>query len=173
MGHRVMNPFVAFAVTVAACLVADLTWFYLGRHRGTRVLRVLCRISLHPDSCVSRTQAIFARYGMVGVMAAKFLPGLGLVFPPLAGMNGLSSARFLFYDALGSMLYAGCFLVLGALFSDQIHQVAAALAGFSKGALGVLAALAGAYLVFKWLQRCRLASRADNSVARPASLEVV
>ena len=74
-----MNPFVAFAVTVAACLVADLTWFYLGRHRGTRVLRVLCRISLHPDSCVSRTQAFFARYGMVGVVAAKFIPGLGLV----------------------------------------------------------------------------------------------
>jgi membrane protein DedA with SNARE-associated domain len=168
-----MNPFVAFGVTVAACLGADLIWFYLGRHRGTRVLRVLCRISLHPDSCVSRTQAIFARYGMAGIMAAKFLPGLGLVFPPLAGMNGLSSARFLFYDALGSMLYAGCFLVLGSLFTNQINQVAAALAGFSKGALGLLAALAGAYLLFKWLQRHRLARRPDNSVAGPASLEVV
>src|SRR5260221_14732908 len=62
-----MNPFVAFGVTVAACLVADLIWFHLGRHRGACVLRALCRISLHPDSCVSRTQAIFTRYGMVGV----------------------------------------------------------------------------------------------------------
>src|SRR5258706_14540423 len=75
-----MNPFVAFGVTVAACLVADLIWFHLGRHRGARVLRVLCRISLHPDSCVSRTQAIFTRYGILGVMASKFLPGLGLLF---------------------------------------------------------------------------------------------
>src|SRR5439155_2906529 len=153
----VLNPFVAFVETVAACLLADLIWFFRGRHRGNRVLRVLCRISLHPDSCVGRTRAIFARYGAGGVMAAKFLPGLGLVFPPLAGMNGMSSGRFLFYDALGSILYAGCFLLLGLLFSNQLNQVATALAGFSKGALGLLGALAAAYLIFKYLQRQRLA----------------
>src|SRR6266404_6059526 len=129
-----MNPCLAFAVTVAACLAADLIWFYLGRHRGNRVLRVLCRISLHPDSCVGRTRAIFARYGVGGVMAAKFLPGLGLVFPPLAGMGGMSSGRFLFYDAVGSMLYAGCFLVLGLLFSNQLQQVATGFAEFGRAA---------------------------------------
>src|SRR5436309_10139465 len=161
-----MNPFMAFGVTVVACLVADLIWFYLGRHRGNRVLRVLCRISLHPDSCVARTQAIFARYGVGGVMAAKFLPGLGVVFPPLAGMNGMSSGRFLLYDAVGSMLYAGCFLVLGSLFSDQIHQVATGLAEFGKGAVGLLAALAVAYLVFKYLQRQRLSRSPGVPVIR-------
>jgi membrane protein DedA with SNARE-associated domain len=152
-----MNPILAFGATVAACLVADLIWFYLGRQRGNRVLRVLCRISLHPDSCVGRTQAIFSRFGVGGIMAAKFLPGLGLIFPPLAGMNGMSSGRFVFYDLLGSMMYAGCFLLLGLLFSNQLSQVAAALAGFSKGALGLLVGLAGAYFVFKYLQRQRLA----------------
>ena len=89
-------------------------------------------------------------------MAAKFLPGLGLIFPPLAGMNGMSSGRFLLYDALGSMLYTGCFLLLGSLFSNQLNQVATALAGFSKGALGLLVALAVSYFVFKYLQRQRL-----------------
>ena len=162
-----MNPMVAFGATVAACLFADLIWFYLGRLRGNRVLRVLCRISLHPDSCVGRTQAIFSRFGVGGVMAAKFLPGLGLIFPPLAGMNGMSSGRFLFYDSLGSMLYAGCFLLLGLLFSNQLSQVAAALAGFSKGALGLLGGLAGSYLVFKYLQRQRLARATASPVALP------
>ena len=157
-----MNPMVAFGATVAACLFADLIWFYLGRLRGNRVLRVLCRISLHPDSCVGRTQAIFSRFGVCGVMAAKFLPGLGLIFPPLAGMNGMSSGRFLFYDALGSILYAGCFLLLGLLFSNQLNQVATALAGFSKGALTSLAVLALAYFAFKYLQRQRL-SRGPRS----------
>jgi len=168
-----MNPFVAFGETVAACLLADLIWFYLGRHRGNRVLRVLCRISLHPDSCVGRTRAIFARYGAGGVMAAKFLPGLGLVFPPLAGMNGMSSGRFLFYDALGSMLYAGCFLVLGLLFSNQLQQVATALAGLSKGALGLLAALAVAYLLFKYLQWRRSARGPGAPVTLPPPAEVI
>jgi membrane protein DedA with SNARE-associated domain len=159
-----MNPFVAFGVTIAACLIADLIWFYLGRHRGNSVLRVLCRISLHPDSCVVRTRAIFARHGVGGILASKFLPGLGIVFPPLAGMGGMSSGRFLFFDAIGSALYAGCFLVLGSLFSNQLHQVATALMEFGKGALVLLAALAAAYFVFKYLQRERLARLPNASV---------
>jgi membrane protein DedA with SNARE-associated domain len=37
-------------VTLIACLLADVIWFYLGRHRGNHVLGFLCRISLEPDS---------------------------------------------------------------------------------------------------------------------------
>src|SRR5713226_4965639 len=160
-----MNPMVAFGATVAACLFADLIWFYLGRLRGNRVLRVLCRISLHPDSCVGRTQAIFSRFGVCGVMAAKFLSGVGLIFPPLAGMNGMSSGRFLLYDALGSILYTSCFLLLGSFFSNQLNQIVTALGDFSKGALGVLGALAVAYLVFKYLQRRNLSRAASPATA--------
>jgi membrane protein DedA with SNARE-associated domain len=165
-----MNPFVAFGATVAACLVADLIWFYLGRRRGNRALHVLCKISLHPDSCVARTEAIFARYGAAGVMAAKFLPGLGLIFPPLAGMNGMSSSRFLLYDALGSVLYTGCFLLPGWIFSNQLNQIATALATFSKGALGLLGALAVAYLAFKYFQRRNLSRGTSSATTRHTSL---
>src|SRR5437588_9335908 len=42
--------------TAVACLLADISWFYLGRYRGNKVLGFLCRISLEPDSCVRRTQ---------------------------------------------------------------------------------------------------------------------
>src|SRR5579872_2842572 len=71
-----LHPLLAIAVTALACLIADSNWFYLGRHRGSRVLNFLCRISLEPDSCVRRTQNLFTRYGMRGVLAAKFLPGV-------------------------------------------------------------------------------------------------
>ncbi len=43
-----------FAVTVAfiAVILADLFWYSLGRCRGGRIMKLLCRISLEPDSCV-------------------------------------------------------------------------------------------------------------------------
>src|SRR2546428_14136846 len=97
-----LNPLVAISATAAACLTADSIWFYLGRHRGGQVLSFLCRISLEPDSCVRRTQNVFTRYGMRGVMAAKFLPGVSTLVPPLAGMSGVSSGRFLLFDGVGS-----------------------------------------------------------------------
>src|SRR5205085_5299576 len=107
----------ALIVTVFACLTADLIWFYLGRHRGNRALQLLCRVSLEPNSCVRKTQAIFIRYGVAVIMVSKFLPGLGMLFPPLAGMSRISCARFVFYDALGSLFYGGSLFYLGQVFS--------------------------------------------------------
>jgi len=73
-GTGKMNWFVALSAAVIGSVLADVIWFYLGRHGGHRVLSLLCRISLEPDSCVRRTQDLFTRYGMRGVIGAKFIP---------------------------------------------------------------------------------------------------
>src|SRR5215467_1399549 len=90
------NPFLAVALTVLACLCADTFWFYLGRYRGNRVLRFLCRVSLEPDSCVRQTGNMFTRYGARSFLVSKFLPGfLGTVAPALAGVSNMNVRRFL------------------------------------------------------------------------------
>ncbi len=95
------NLVTGFGLTVLACLIADTVWFYLGRYRGQRVLGLLCRISLEPDSCVRRTQNVFTRYGLRGLLVSKFVPGLSTVAPPLAGMSGVGAGRFLLVDGVG------------------------------------------------------------------------
>ena len=151
-----INWFAALASATFGSLLADLIWFYLGRYGGHRVLDLLCRISLEPDSCVRRTQDVFTRYGMRGVVAAKFIPGLSTLAPPLAGSSGVSAPRFFLFDGLGSFLYPASFMLLGALFSRQLEQVIAALASLGSGALGVVIALAALYIGYKYYQRQRL-----------------
>ncbi|MDB6067788.1 MAG: Rhodanese domain protein [Pedosphaera sp.] len=151
-----LNPLKVLAATVLACMIADSIWFYLGRHSGNRVLRLLCRISLEPDSCVRRTQDMFTRYGMRGVVVAKFLPGLSTVVPPLAGSSGVSAPRFLFFDGLGSLLYGGSFILLGGLFSHQLEQVINALASLGTGALVLVGGLVAIYIGYKYFKRQRL-----------------
>lgn len=145
-------------VTVLACLLADAVWFYLGRHRGNQVLGLLCRISLEPDSCVRRTQNVFTKYGLRGLLVAKFLPGLSTVAPPLAGMSGIPIGQFLLFDGFGSLLYGGCYILLGYFFSTQIQQIVEALSGVGGSALGLIAALITGYIGFKYWQRHRLLS---------------
>jgi membrane protein DedA with SNARE-associated domain/rhodanese-related sulfurtransferase len=143
-------------VTVVACLLADAIWFYLGRYRGSQVLGLLCRISLEPDSCVRRTQNVFTKYGLPGVLVAKFIPGMSTVAPPVAGMSKVSAGRFLFVDGIGSALYGGCLLGLGYVFNRQIDQILAALGRIGGSALGLLAVLIALFIAYKFWQRQRL-----------------
>src|SRR5262245_17679881 len=82
---RVSIPLVLTTIALVA-LTVDLGWYELGRRRGVSVLARLCRLSLEPDSCVRRTENVFARYGIRAMLIAKFVPGLTTVMPPLAGI---------------------------------------------------------------------------------------
>jgi len=155
-GSGQMNWLVALCAGALGSVLADLVWFYLGRHGGPRVLNILCRISLEPDSCVRRTQNLFTRYGMRGVVVAKFIPGLNTLAPPLAGSSGVGVVRFLAFDGLGSLLYVACFILGGVLFSRQLEQVLNALASLGRGALALVAGLAALYIGFRYYQRQRL-----------------
>src|SRR5262245_2723991 len=147
------NLLLGILVTLIACLIADTFWFYLGRYRGNQVLGFLCRISLEPDSCVRRTQTVFTRYGLRGVVVAKFVPGMSTIAPPLAGMARVPIGQFLLFDGFGALLYGSSFLCLGYLFSNQIGQIGAAIAQIGGSALTLMAGLAALYVAYKYWQR--------------------
>jgi membrane protein DedA with SNARE-associated domain/rhodanese-related sulfurtransferase len=155
-GANRMNGAAGLAAASLGSLTADVIWFYLGRRFGNRILNLLCRISLEPDSCVRRTQNVFTRYGMRGIVAAKFIPGLSTLAPPLAGSSGAGALRFALYDGLGSVLYAGAFMLLGVVFRRQLDRVIAALASLGGNALAVVAGLFVAYIGYRYYQRQRL-----------------
>src|SRR5690349_19202215 len=63
-GSGRIDPVAALLVAALGSLCADYLWFRLGRWRGAQVLGWLCRVALEPDSCVSKTHQLFARYGV-------------------------------------------------------------------------------------------------------------
>ena len=92
--HRVNGPLALLAV-LAACLIGDTFWFYLGRRYGNAVLKVLCRFSFEASTCVVKTERYFERRGPVTLLFAKFVPGLSTVAAPIAGQTGMPYPRFL------------------------------------------------------------------------------
>ena len=143
-------------LAVAGSLIADTTWFFLGRKYGNNVLAFLCRISLSPDSCVSRTEKFFDRWGLRALMFTKFIPGFSLLANPLAGSlpNG-TYWRFLFYDIIGAVLWSGAALGVGALFHNAIDRVLDALLVLGNWALILIGSIAALFILFKWLERKR------------------
>src|ERR1700691_6566454 len=85
-GTHKMNLWMAVAFAVTGAVASDSMWYELGRLKGVRVLQLLCRISLEPDSCVRRTQVSFGRNGPSVLLIAKFVPGLNAMAAPLGGI---------------------------------------------------------------------------------------
>jgi membrane protein DedA with SNARE-associated domain/rhodanese-related sulfurtransferase len=166
-GEQGMPANELFAGSLIACIFADSAWYLAGRRYGNRVMKVLCRVSLTPDSCVSQTQLRFERLGAAALIVAKFIPGLTLLAPPLAGAIEMSVWRFVAFSAVGDALWVGIFLGTGILFKSEIAALLPAVEHLGSLIFAILGALLAAYIAYKWWERRRF-----YTLLRMARIEV-
>jgi membrane protein DedA with SNARE-associated domain len=145
----------ALLLSLIACVLADGVWYGIGRRKGSSVLKLLCRISLEPDSCVSSTRYWFKKLGGWALVVAKFVPGLSTVAPPMAGLSRMPWWKFLGADGLGGLLWAGAFLALGHVFRTQLEDVAIWAAKLGGGLITVIAVVLTLWIGWKFYQRRR------------------
>jgi membrane protein DedA with SNARE-associated domain/rhodanese-related sulfurtransferase len=150
-----LSVWLVIGFALLASLIGDALWFGLGRYRGRSVLNLVCRISLDPDSCVRRAQDSFERHGARLLLFSKFLPGVGTAAPPLSAIVKMSFPKFLLWDALGSVLWAGSSVALGYVFRAQLEEVALYGTRLGAGLLLLLALGLVAYIVQKFIARRR------------------
>lgn len=159
-----------YLLAFAACVIADWAWYGAGRIYGGRVMKLLCRVSLSPDSCVSEAQTAFERWGAKALLVAKFVPGLSVIAPPLAGATRMRLGRFTALSALGSLLWVGAALVAGILLRSQIKRLLPWAAHIGSTAALVVVVLLAAYIAFKWRERRRFYAALDMARISVAEL---
>ena len=155
LGAGRMSAALTLGVVLAASLPPDIVWYELGRRRGGRVLTLLCKISLEPDSCVRRTENLFMQRGRKALVIAKFVPGLSTIAPPLAGMVGIARWQFLVLDVVGALLWAGTWIALGYIFSDALELVASRADRLGSWLGVVVAGALVSYVLIKFINRQR------------------
>jgi membrane protein DedA with SNARE-associated domain/rhodanese-related sulfurtransferase len=143
------------AASLLACLISDYFWFRAGKYYGKRILRLLCKISLSPDSCVSQTEDNFMRFGPKSLVVAKFVPGFNTIAPPLAGAMGTGTPRFLWLSLLGGLLWSGVGMGLGAWFHNSVDDVISWFETLGSTALMVVLALLAVFVLLKYIERRR------------------
>ena len=97
-GH--LDPLLGLAVAATAALVGDSLGYWLGRLGGARLL---ARIGRAPRF----------KPGHLALVFGRFVIGARMLVAPLAGVNRMAFPRFVACDALGCLMWAGVFILIG------------------------------------------------------------
>lgn len=156
---------------IAAALVADTVWFQLGRRRGRQILRLVCRLSLEPDSCVRQTENALQKYGMNSLLISKFIPGLNAVAAPLAGHSQSPYLRFAAYDTAGALIWSSAYVAVGYVFSEQLETVVGFASQLGANLLLLVIALFALWIGWKFWQRRRFLRKLTVARITPMELQ--
>jgi membrane protein DedA with SNARE-associated domain/rhodanese-related sulfurtransferase len=143
----------AIPLAVLASVIADSGWYYLGRRHGTKVLNLLCRFSFEAATCVEKTQGTVGRRGAITLLFAKWVPGLSTMAPPIAGQAKVPYWRFLVYDAVGSLIWAGAWLLSGRFFGDVAKRSNEFFGLLGHFAAGLVALMVIAVIIFRIVKK--------------------
>ena len=114
-------------VAILAMLIGDSAQFWLGRYSGWKLLGLLCRLSMNPETCILRSAELFYKRGKTTLVFAKFLPGVNTMAAPLAGSMKMRFGQFLRLDLAAALLYSVSYVLVGYVSRDFL---AAALDSF-------------------------------------------
>ncbi|MEE1922268.1 DedA family protein [Pseudomonas sp. 148P] len=114
------DPALIVALAMLCCLLADSLWFCLGARFGDALTRRIERSSPRMSTALAQGRKAYLRHGPVVLVFARFIPGAGAVSTLLAGQIGMARTHFVACSLLGSMLWSGSALALGAGFGEAI-----------------------------------------------------
>jgi undecaprenyl-diphosphatase len=103
---------------IAGAVLGDGISYWLGhRHRDT----IACHwpFATHPAILESGRQ-YFARHGAISVVTARFFAPLRAIVPVVAGMLGMSPARFYTMNVLSALLWALAHILPGVVFGASL-----------------------------------------------------
>ena len=136
-----LDPFLVLLSAAVGGLAADAGWYLLVRWRGDALVDAACGLTSHPDACVLKVEERVARFGIVYVVPAKFIPGAGNLVAAAAGLAGMRPGRFLAANAVALTLWAGAWTGLGRLFTSEVQVALAWVGRYQRAAILVAAAL--------------------------------
>lgn len=111
-------PWIIVAGTVAAT-VGDNLGYALGNYGGRPLLERYRNIFRVSDEAVARGERLFARYGSVTILFARFVFGMRVIAGPMAGALRMPWKRFAVFNALGAALWVTVISVVGYSFGSR------------------------------------------------------
>ena len=102
------------AAGALGAVVGDHLWYAAGRlGAADRLTALYCKVSLASGRCEARARSRFDRFGALAIVIGRFVAGVRLFAAPMAGGGAIPYPRFLLFELIGGVVWAGGFVALG------------------------------------------------------------
>jgi membrane protein DedA with SNARE-associated domain len=159
-----VGVFLATQGRLSVVLVALFAWigavggdnigYQIGRHWGTRLVRVPAIRRLYTPQRLERAEAFFERRGWLAVFGGRFVALLRIFAGPLAGMHRMPWPGFFVANAAGGACWVGAIVVVGVLIGNNLDRAISFVGRAGYIGLAGAVVVVGAYVAFRvWRAR--------------------
>ncbi|WP_233804935.1 VTT domain-containing protein [Paraburkholderia sp. HP33-1] len=154
---------------VLGALIGDGTWFVAGRLFGRKLLAWLGRLSPAVDVKLETARSLFERFGVSLVSISKFVPGLGLITPPLMGTTAVDFRIYALWDLASVVAWATFWLLGGAAVERELHMLRAFVEQRGGTLADIILTVALVYLLYRLHLRYRERRRFARAASGPST----
>jgi membrane protein DedA with SNARE-associated domain/membrane-associated phospholipid phosphatase len=168
-GTGQLSIFWVIAVAAIAAIVGDAGGYWLGRRGGRAFLEHYGKWLRLNEKKLNWIEDFFARHGPKTVFFGRFIGVLRTYSALFAGISKMPYGTFTLFNALGGILWAILFGLLGYVFGQNLAVVERVAAYVGWGVLLLVGILLGAVLVWYWLanHQAQLVARCDALLSYP------
>ena len=149
------NIYILLAILWIAAFLGDTTNYWIGHFFGQKIIDNP-RIPINQEH-IDKTQAFYKKHGGKTIILARFIPIIRTFAPFVAGVGKMHYQDFVFYNALGGLIWVFGFTLLGFFFGNlpQVKE------NFTIAILAIIV-LSVVPMVFEFMKH-KLAKRSTNN----------
>ena len=126
--HGLLSVPLLILIAWLGSMLHDVTCFLLGRYAGSWIIGKFPRI----EHKIQKSQSMIKHHSNKIVLAERFIYGFRIFIPlALGSTRSISAKRFVLLNAIGGLVWATLFVMLGYLFGQVLDVVLSHLAHYS------------------------------------------
>ncbi|BAN25780.1 VTT domain-containing protein [Caballeronia insecticola] len=123
VGTGALNLGWVFVCAIAGAIAGDAASFWFGQRYADRIAQ-MWPFRTHPGALVAGKK-YFDKHGAKSVVLARFVAPMRAVVPVVAGVTGMTPARFLAVNILSALIWAPTHILPGVVFGASIELAGA------------------------------------------------
>lgn len=98
-----LNIFISMAVAASANVIGDQFLFYIARNNKVQAKQMMGKYHKY----VEKTENMMVKLGSFAIILQKYIYGIKTLIPLVIGLTTFDAKKFLFFNIIGAVLWAG------------------------------------------------------------------